>query len=246
MLATRVRGGPLDPPAGPTTATDSVRLPGTPISSLPVTITEPGNYYLTRNLTGPCCPEGIVISATGVTLDLGGFTLAGPGAGFPAGISVQNSHSGVTIRNGTIRDWGGWGINANGAGFGVTISGVTVLSNGVGIELSDRSTVRDSMIAGSTVDGLRLSDANYVHDNVIVDSTSRAIRVDGDDNHVRDNYLGDPLLFNGDLNEVHRNRVCGWGSSPDAQLNDIPSESFADYEDTGSGHKAIRPERNSC
>src|SRR5262245_8125019 len=49
MLATDVRGGPLDPPGSPS-STDSVRLPGTPISSAPYAINASGHYYLTRDL----------------------------------------------------------------------------------------------------------------------------------------------------------------------------------------------------
>jgi hypothetical protein len=72
MLATGVRGGPLDPPGAPG-STDSVRLPGTPISSLPYTINAPGSYYVTRNLSA-VSGNGITINADDVTLDLMGFT----------------------------------------------------------------------------------------------------------------------------------------------------------------------------
>ena len=44
-----VRAGPLDPPAAPA-PTSGVLRPGTPITSLPYTIQQPGNYYLTGNL----------------------------------------------------------------------------------------------------------------------------------------------------------------------------------------------------
>ena len=76
LFATRAYGGPLDPPGAPA-STDGVRGQGTPISSLPFAITQPGRYYLTRNLTGPGNANGITITAANVTLDLNGFTLDG-------------------------------------------------------------------------------------------------------------------------------------------------------------------------
>lgn len=107
MLATRAYGGPLDPP-GPPGATDGVRLPGTPISSLPFAISQPGYYYVTRNLTGGAGQGGITIASSNVTLDLGGFTLFG-GATPGDGISANGPRYAI-VRNGSVRGWSN-GIN---------------------------------------------------------------------------------------------------------------------------------------
>ena len=40
-------------------------------------ISQPGSYYLTTNITGVAGKDGIWITASGVTLDLMGFELAG-------------------------------------------------------------------------------------------------------------------------------------------------------------------------
>ena len=101
LLATGVRGGPLDPPGAPG-ATDSVKLPGTPISSIPYTITESGSYYLTRNLTA-VSGDGITINADFVTLDLMGFALTGPGSGITSNPATTRRNN--AIRNGIIRGW---------------------------------------------------------------------------------------------------------------------------------------------
>jgi hypothetical protein len=250
LLATRVRGGPLDPPTppGPTLPQVEPRNPIPPVGwngTFPIAIDQAGSYYLTRNLTGTCCPDGIVINASGVTLDLNGFTLTGPGSGFPAGINVQNLHSAITIRNGTIRNWGAWGINANAGGVGLTISEVIVLDNGVGIELSDRSTVRDSVVIGNTAQGVRMSDGNLVHDNLIVNNAGQ-FRISGQTNRIADNHIGaGPNVVDGSGNYVLRNTLCsveivgGTG-------NYVPTFGSSGYEDTGSGHLALRPERNVC
>ena len=79
MLATGVRGGPLDPPAGTPGSTNGVRLPGTPISG-PTVVSAPGHYYLTQNISVTGSVNAITISADDVSLDLGGFTLSGTDA----------------------------------------------------------------------------------------------------------------------------------------------------------------------
>ena len=84
-------------------ASDEVR---TPIDSLPFTISTPGSYYLVSNLTATT--GGIDITADNVTLDLMGFTLFGNGVN-DDGINLE-SRSNVTIKNGTVRDFGNKGI----------------------------------------------------------------------------------------------------------------------------------------
>src|SRR5437762_3077985 len=68
--------GPLTPPGPPAPLFKTLQQiePRTPISSAPFTISAPGSYYLTTNLTGG---TGITISANEVNLDLMGFRLVG-------------------------------------------------------------------------------------------------------------------------------------------------------------------------
>jgi hypothetical protein len=104
-LAGVVHGGPLDPP-GPVGPTQPQVEPRTPISSLPFTITQPGSYFLTKNLTSSS-GDGITVQADNVTIDLNGFTLSGAPGSY-SGISEGPSsppRQGWTIRNGTITNW---------------------------------------------------------------------------------------------------------------------------------------------
>jgi hypothetical protein len=95
----------------PTMKTLTQVEPRTPISSLPYTITNPGSYYLTTNLTGMPGPDGIDINANDVTLDLNGFTLQGM-AGSGSGINAINPVGNLAIRNGVVDSWVKNGVNA--------------------------------------------------------------------------------------------------------------------------------------
>jgi hypothetical protein len=77
--------------------------PRKPISSAPYTISTPGSYYLTTNLT-VATGDAVTIATNGVTLDLSGFTIAStaPG-GIGFGIRLTNALSDITIVNGHIR-----------------------------------------------------------------------------------------------------------------------------------------------
>lgn len=87
------------------------------ISTLPFTITAPGTYVLTGNLTAPS-DVAILISppiAGSVVLDLKGFTLTGSGSGLAVDIYTNGpgTQYPITIQNGTISNFSN-GISANG------------------------------------------------------------------------------------------------------------------------------------
>lgn len=100
---------PSGAPAATMRSLDQIQ-PHTPISSLPFTISQPGTYYLTKNLAGTIA--GIAISSSGVTIDLNGFELVGDRLVVGRGITVAAGCENVTIRNGTVRSWGGDGVHA--------------------------------------------------------------------------------------------------------------------------------------
>lgn len=72
-------------------------------AGFPVTISQPGSYRLSGNLTVPGGTDGIVIGTSGVTLDLNGFSINKSGG--PGGQAITDNEvalSRITIRNGQI------------------------------------------------------------------------------------------------------------------------------------------------
>ncbi|MEM8997720.1 MAG: hypothetical protein AAGF23_23255, partial [Acidobacteriota bacterium] len=84
----------------------------------PVTISEAGSYRLTGDLTvvGSDFLEGLDVEASGVTVDLNGFTITGPGSGTGHGIFGDINAQRVTVTNGGVSKMGGEGIWLFGAG----------------------------------------------------------------------------------------------------------------------------------
>lgn len=119
LLAGKAHAGPLSPPTGPIAPTpgpepripiNQTNTPGN--SAATFRITQPGSYYFTGDVTGQAGKAGILIDSNNVTLDLMGFQLRGvPGS--TSGIVMNNFLNGVTIRNGTISNWGRQGIVAS-------------------------------------------------------------------------------------------------------------------------------------
>ena len=117
------------------------RRVGTEIKSLPYTISSSGFYYITKDLTATNA-TGITVTADHVTLDLMGFGLIGSGAGNYDGV-YMNARTNVEIRNGTIRDFGLYGIREGSTnGKGHRIINIRVEGNGSsGIRLFGKSNL---------------------------------------------------------------------------------------------------------
>jgi parallel beta-helix repeat protein len=133
---------------------------GTAIRSLPYTITDPGYYYVTGDLTSS--GHGIIVSGTGdVTIDLRGFTITGAGLNGTYGIH-SGDYGNVEIRNGAVRYFSA-GVttnnistrvmnlrvegNSSGIGGANVVKDCTVYNNGTGIN----SPRTGSLVTGNTV-----------------------------------------------------------------------------------------------
>jgi hypothetical protein len=107
--------GSLTPPGAPapTMKTLQEMEPRTLIAAAPFTISAPGSYYLSTNLT-VASGSAIMISASGVTLDLNGFTLSSTfSSAAGSAIYINSGYQGVAICNGHIVS----GVTNNGGSY---------------------------------------------------------------------------------------------------------------------------------
>jgi parallel beta-helix repeat protein len=185
--------GPLNPPPGPISSTYKTLSEVEPRIALNATntpgdatcvfrITQPGSYYLTGNVSGVSGRNGIVISASDVTLDLAGFELLGV-AGSLSGVAAPGG-SGfkcITVMNGAVRAWGAHGVDllnngpnysriidvraADNAQYGLRLRSdgqiirCTSSANGnTGIAVQSNCTVRDCV---STLNGANGIESGY-------------------------------------------------------------------------------------
>jgi len=177
QLSTCLAQGTLTPPGppAPTMKTLNQIEPRTPITSTPFTITGPGSYYLSTNLTGSSSSSGISISSSGVTLDLNGFTLRGvPGS--LAGIYVTGAFTNVAVRNGSIVDWGNPGCDTSLA-YNSELEHLTVSGNTYGILVGAASLVRNCLVQSNLFDGIYNYGPGLVSDCIAQNNGGAGIRV---------------------------------------------------------------------
>jgi hypothetical protein len=185
QLSTALGQGSLTPPGAPAPTMKSLDQieARTPISSLPYTISVGGSYYLTGNLTAQD-NNSIVIAASGVTLDLNGYTLYSAVSLAQNGGTAILLNSGithVTIQNGHIfsgvvhtalgYSGPGFGSGITGGDSDITIRHVSVsgcLYSGIslGVGTSGPNVVESCVVQTVGNDGI---DATTVIDSVALD-----------------------------------------------------------------------------
>jgi hypothetical protein len=216
--------GPLAPPGppGPTMKTldqiDAKLEKRIPISGLPLTISTPGSYYVTGDLTGSQGNAGITINTDNVTIDLNGFTLIGVQFSF-AGIT-GTSRKNITIRNGTLRNWATTGVGlttctnvrltdlrsiANGGnGFSVGDDSEVVKclaadsTTGVGFSIASRCVVSSCIASGNKDGGFKMNSNNSVYENSATNNVNHGFEATGTGNRIESNHA----INNRDLNST--------------------------------------------
>jgi parallel beta-helix repeat protein len=169
------------------------------IAVLPYTISKPGSYIVTRDLTLTTLDtSGITITTGSVTLDLNGHRLKGPGktAGVTgSGIGIPGYVNNIIIQNGTVCDWRSTGVAAytaensqfealccynNGysgieAGYGCKITGNTCSSNGESGILAGKSTIIGNTCRLNGGAGIIGSPSCTIQNNTCINNTGTGI-----------------------------------------------------------------------
>ncbi len=135
---------------------------GAGTSSLPITTcgqTVTTNAVLTQNLI--CPGDGVVVGASGVTIDLHGFTIRGNGSLGHYGINDVSGYGHVAIKNGALTDFG-YGVFVPNTADHITLSGLAVTgSPGYGIEIVGTSpSVSSTTASGNAGYGIYLDGAS--------------------------------------------------------------------------------------
>lgn len=123
---------------------------------LPLVITNAGSYVAVENLTVSFTrTNAIEVRASHVTIDLGGFTLQGPGASSGCGIYQGATQINLCVRNGTVEGWAGSnGIHVAGASF--LVEGVTLRDNNSGLFAVQNGIVAECLAVSNTYSGAGL------------------------------------------------------------------------------------------
>jgi hypothetical protein len=105
------------------------------------------------------CPEdGIRVGASDITLDLNGHTIDGDASGGGYGVTWfdelnNDSHSGITVRNGEVREFS---VGISMTDGGNVVRSVTVAANGtgIGVALGSGDVIEDNVIFGNSMSGV--------------------------------------------------------------------------------------------
>lgn len=137
------------------------------------TIDKPGSYVLANNIeAGPRDGNCIEVLSDNVTLDLSGYTISGAGATGNGVFSVVTR--GVTVRNGSVRDFGQVGVFLQGEGH--KVEDMWVFNNGnEGISLRFMGMVRHNTVFQNRGDGIRAGEGSSVVGNIVSRNTGSGI-----------------------------------------------------------------------
>ncbi len=208
------------------------------------------------NDVGPCPnngAHGIVIGASNITLDLNGHTVFGTGAsGEGAGVYMLN-RTGVTVKNGTVRDFDGGVAIDGGSGNTVRnvlardnigIVGVTRYGEGIAILSStDNKILGNQVVHNGPFGGIGVYTLVNVEHQRTTSGVSTRNLIDG--NQVVDNNLPRSLTINDSdgiriermstFNVITNNRVTGSGLDGIALFAFTPNNTIRFNQVHGNG-----------
>jgi len=183
-------------------------------SSFPVTISTAGSYKLISNITcsDTSAEAAIKITASNVTLDLNGFTVAGPGksaSGTTYGVYAMGTITtpiyNILIKDGNVRDFSEDGVLVL-YSINSRVDDIMAFNNGgrgINVSASENAKIESCQADSNTTYGLNLNASNYsvlkncVSTNndygILVGGTGLYNRVEG--NHSVNNTTSDIHIF---------------------------------------------------
>jgi len=144
------------------------------VAGYPVTISAPGSYRLTSNLSrsiqiGGTLNQSFIQILTGsVSLDLAGFHIScftGLGTCNGTGQGIYSLYSGNSVANGSIE---GVGAEAMLLGPDSQVSNVRALRNGNGIRVGEGSTVSGNVASGNDGYGIQTGNGGVISGNAVL------------------------------------------------------------------------------
>lgn len=159
--AVSVSHAQINPPIGPVgpslSEIDQIE-PRRAVSAGP--ITTPGSYYLSGNASS--IGSGVIIAVGSVTLDLAGFTLTGDNNGpNDFGIWVTaNSDEPVVIKNGTVKNFEGGGVEVVNDAQPVLLHNVSAVRNGFGFRIPGGASLAGCHALNNAGNGFEIGDPN--------------------------------------------------------------------------------------
>ncbi len=139
----------------------------------PVTLSRAGSYRLSGNLTvSTADATAVLVTAANVSLDLNGFTIAGPvtctltigptcsgqsaseDTGIGIDIAAGLGWAGIAVRNGQIRGLGGLGLRAGDETWGMRMDDLSLINNGRGGMVVNGAVVSRSLVMANDGPGV--------------------------------------------------------------------------------------------
>lgn len=152
-----------------------IAIPASATPAAPFEIAAAGSYFLAGDRR--CAGDGIRVNTDDVTIDLGGFSLAGPDSGESVGIRM-NGRRNIEIRNGTVRDFGKRGVhdrNDSLTAAGKMILDVRAISNGsCGICLGGGGNLVHGCLAADN-GGTGICSSGLIEENVCLNNETGGI-----------------------------------------------------------------------
>lgn len=157
------------------------------------------SIVLTHDLVD-CAADGLKVGVSGITIDLGGYTIDGDddtGTSDGAGVRINPFVTGVTVTNGTITGFS-QGVQLDFLASGNLVTTITAVANVRGIDAANAggNTIEQNTVVNNALDGIRIN--GFFSDNNIVRQ-----------NHVSGNVFNITVSDLADGNMVSQNTVAG-------------------------------------